>query len=162
MTSNNTNTQEKKTDRISEQSEMSRISPEVSDAIKDLSPKQRDVIIQSIQAIRQESFSGPLPHPDILLGYENISSGFAERIMSMAEEQQRHRFECDKKLIKGTISESKRGQWMAFVIAILFLAGSITLSLFGHDWLGGIIGGGTLIALVTVFITGRKHNQKDN
>lgn len=144
--------------RVCDQPELSRISPEVSEAIKSLSPHQQEIVIQ---AFRQESFSGPIPHPDLLQGYENVKQGFAERIVSMAEAQQKHRFECEDKMVSGTVLESKRGQWMAFVIAILFLIGSIALGLFGHDWLGGIIGGGTLVALVTVFVTGRKDKKSD-
>lgn len=96
----------------------------------------------------------------MLQGYENIKQGFAERIVAMAEGQQKHRFDCEDKMIKGTVEESKRGQWMAFVVALLFLIAAVILGLYGHDWLGGVIGGGTLIALVTVFISGRKTKQE--
>lgn len=158
--SNKNQPPKQETVRVCEQPELSRISPEVSEAIKTLNPKQRKAIIQSIQAVRHEAFSGPIPHPELLQGYESVKPGFAERIVVMAEEQQKHRFDCEDKMVKGTVSESKRGQWMAFIIAILFLIGSIALGLLGHDWLGGVIGGGTLIALVTVFVTGRKPKRE--
>lgn len=141
------------------QPELARMSPEVSDAIKNLDPKQREVIIKSFQAVRQESFSGPIPHPEMLQGYENVKQGFAERIVAMAEAQQQHRIDCESKMVAGTVSDSSRGQWMAFIVAVLFLVAAVVLGLNGHDWLGGVIGGGTLIALVTVFITGRKPKQ---
>lgn len=147
--------------RVGEPSELSHISPEVSEAIKGLSPEQRQIVIQSIQAVRQESFSGPIPHPELLKGYESVKQGFAERIVSMAEEQQKHRFECENKMVEGTVSESKRGQWMAFIVAIIFVVAAVALGLYGHDWLAGVIGGGTLVALVTVFVTGRRSQSKD-
>lgn len=143
------------------QADLSHLSPELSEVIQSLDPKQKDVIVQSIQAIRQESFIGPIPHPDMLRGYEQVKSGFAERIVSMAEQEQKHRFECEKKIVNGTVSETKRGQWIAFTIAVLFLIAAVALGLYGHDWLAGVIGGGTIVALVTVFVTNRpgKNNQ---
>ncbi|MCS6245397.1 MAG: DUF2335 domain-containing protein [Opitutus sp.] len=47
-------------------------------------------------AFRAESFSGPLPPPDLLEAYERTSSGLADRIVKMAEAEQahRHRYEA--------------------------------------------------------------------
>lgn len=148
--------QNNEADQLWGQPELLRISPEVSEAIKGLDAEKRAVIIQ---AVKQELFSGPIPHPELLKGYEDVKQGFAERIVAMAEEQQKHRFECERNMVNGTISESKRGQWMAFAIAILFLIASVALGLYGHDWLAGVIGGGTLVALVTVFITNRPSKK---
>ena len=43
------------------------------------------------------TFSGPLPPPALLQGYENIKPGFAERIVQMAEGEANHRREQEKK-----------------------------------------------------------------
>lgn len=144
------------------------VNPQLADVLQNLPPKQREEIIQVMQtAIKQESFSGPLPHPDLLRGYDAIKSGFAERIVRMAEKEQEHRFErekiqldCDKKVISDAASESKRGQYFALIISVLFLIGSVVLALFGHDTIAGILGGGTLASIVTVFITGRKSSPE--
>ena len=45
------------------------------------------------------SFSGPLPHPDIMKGYDDIVPGAAERILKMAENQQNHRFKLEEKIV---------------------------------------------------------------
>lgn len=144
------------------------VSPEVASKINKLDLKQRAQVMEIVQtAIKQESFSGPIPHPDLLQGYENIKEGFAERIVRMAEKEQEHRFEhensqsaCDKMLIEATASDSKRGQNYALIITILFLIGAVTLALYGHDTVASILGGGTLAAIVTVFITGKNGNSK--
>ncbi len=142
------------------------ISAEVASVLKNLEPEQRQVIEQSINAIlQQETFSGPIPHPRLLQGYEDIQSGFAERIVRMAEQQQEHRIRCEQKMIDGSISESKRGQWLGFSIAVLFLAVATALALLGHPTLAGIIAGTTLISLVSVFVTNRpsrKNNEKQS
>ena len=53
----------------------------------------RQVVTQVIQS----EFSGPLPPPNIIKGYEDILPGAADRILSMAENQAKHRQEIEKK-----------------------------------------------------------------
>ncbi len=69
--------------------------------IGDLVPqKQREVIVARMTSlIVSEHFSGPLPHPKHLVGYEQISPGAADRIIAMAERQQTHHIEMDKKIV---------------------------------------------------------------
>ena len=45
-----------------------------------------------ITQIQHASFSGPIPPPNILAGYNAIEPGLADRIMKMAE----HQSEIDK------------------------------------------------------------------
>lgn len=42
---------------------------------------------------RTEVSAGPLPHPELLKGYDQIIKDGAERIMRMAEKEQDNRFE---------------------------------------------------------------------
>ena len=50
----------------------------------------------------------------------------------------------------------RRGQWMGLTIGLVALVASVVLTLFGHDGVGGIIGGGTVVGLVGAFISGRR------
>lgn len=140
----------------SEYPESEYINPQVAEVLKELPEAKRELVIQ---AIRQESFSGPIPHPELLKGYESIQQGFAERIVRMAEKQQDHRSECENKVVEGAITEAKRGQNYALIISLFFGVASVALGLLGHDWLAGVLGGGTLVSLVTIFVTGR--HKKD-
>jgi uncharacterized membrane protein len=45
------------------------------------------------------SYSGPLPLPQQLQGYEEIVPGAADRIIRMAEKQSAHRIEIESKVI---------------------------------------------------------------
>lgn len=141
-----------------EQSHETILNPEVCEAINSLRPEQRSVILQ---AIKQESFSGPIPHPELLQKYDNVKLGFAERIVSMAERQLDHRIGCENKVVDGSVAESKRGQSYGLIVALFFLAAAVFLGYFGHDWLAGVLGGGTLVALVTVFVTNKPHKPND-
>lgn len=152
--------QKKKSDKdvvaSPEHIETTHISPEVAKIIETLQPDQRRVIIQ---AFRQEAFSGPIPHPELLQKYENIQKGFADRIITMAETQLGHRVRCEDKIVDGSVKESKRGQNYALIVAILFLAGAVYLGINDHEWLAGVLGGGTLAAIVAIFVTGKRNKD---
>ncbi|MDE5999435.1 MAG: DUF2335 domain-containing protein [Bacteroidaceae bacterium] len=141
---------------IDEHLETGSISPEVNQVIKGLRPDQQEVIIK---AIKQEAFSGPIPHPELLQKYDEVKEGFAERIVKMAEIQLQHRVRCEEKIVDESIAESKRAQNYAFYLSILFLVAAVSLGLYGHDWLAGCLGGGTLISLVAAFIAGKKNKD---
>lgn len=79
-----------------EQSHEAVLNPEVREAINSLRPEQRSIVLR---AIKQESFSGPIPHPELLQKYDEVKPGFAERIISMAERQLDHRINCEDKVV---------------------------------------------------------------
>ena len=56
-----------------------------------------------IVGLATQGFSGPIPHPEILKGYETICPGAAERIIKMAELEQGHRHGIESKGLKAQI-----------------------------------------------------------
>jgi uncharacterized membrane protein len=63
----------------------------------------KNVVYQEFHSIarveRRLEYSGPLPHPEILDGYEKVLSGSADRILKMAEKQLDHRISNENKLV---------------------------------------------------------------
>jgi uncharacterized membrane protein len=59
--------------------------------------------------IIQSEFSGPLPPPAILAQYDRVVPGAAERIITMAEEQSRHRRPMESQLVVSDIADARRG-----------------------------------------------------
>ncbi|NMW18091.1 MAG: DUF2335 domain-containing protein [Chlorobiaceae bacterium] len=108
---------------------------------------EKKLISQSI-----EYSSGPLPHPSILEGYNNIISGGAERIMAMAEKQLDHRIETESFVARETMSQRKRGQNYALVVSIFALSVSAILGVSGHETAATIIAGSQITALAAAFI----------
>ena len=152
---NKENRLDKNSAPVSIDSELS--NKDLDEVLETLNPHQRQIILQRIQ-----SFSGPIPHPEILEGYERIKPGFAERIISMAEKEQEGQLYCDKLYLEGPIKATRRGQWMGFIIALLFLGAATTLGILGETAVAITLGGGTLVALVTLFVTNRppqKHQD---
>lgn len=136
--------------------------PELAEILNTLPPEKQKGIIKEIQmlsTVKRESFSGPLPHPQILRGYEDIKEGFAERILRMAEKEQEHRFECDDKMIDATISANKQGHWMGLTIAIVFAGVAGVLGFIGQTTVASIIGGLDIVSLVAVFVSNQFLNR---
>lgn len=108
------------------------------------------------------SRSGPLPHPEELVKYEKILPGSADRIVKMAESEQRHRHEIENERNQAEIRDSGRGVHYAFILGLAGIIGGVVVALFGAPTAGSIIGLGSLASLVGTFIYGtRQQNQTD-
>ena len=123
-------------------------------------------LVAGMIAVSQESFSGPMPHPDILKGYKELIPNAPERILQMAEQEQRHRIEVENKMLEQNnrnIIESakanKRSQIIAFILAFVLIASGVALTILGHAIVGGTTFGTTIVGVVAVFITGKSRKD---
>jgi uncharacterized membrane protein len=109
-----------------------------------------------IQQVTQESlaFSGPLPHPTVLEGYEKTLPGAAERVIKMAENQAAHRQGIEKVVINSDSRNATLGVIFAFIIAMTGLVFAYRLVMAGHGAEGTVIGALDLGALVGIFVYG--------
>jgi uncharacterized membrane protein len=110
---------------------------------------------KQVAHIQQATFSGPMPPPALLEGYERIVPGAAERILAMAESDTKHQQEIEFAALRAAASEIKRGQIFGFVIGLTALGASIVALALGSPAVAGVIGGTTVVGLVSVFIIGR-------
>lgn len=131
----------------------------VFDNLMKLPPEQREIVVSRFTAV-QETYSGPLPHPELLERYDKIISEGAERIMRMAESEQMHRHKCDDLMIKGEVALAKRGQIVGALLAILITCAGFWLTLTGHEVVGSVVFGTTIIGVISVFVTYYKKQKK--
>ncbi len=122
---------------------------------------------QEIKHHSLNHFQGPIPPPDLLAGYESITPGFANRILKMTEDQSTHRYSLETKSIDADIAirnrmmnERRTGQYMAFMIALLFAASGVYLISKGIKIEGLIFGGVGLVPVIYAFIP--KKDASDN
>ena len=108
-----------------------------------------------VAQFQQSTFSGPMPPPSVLEGYELLVPGAAERILKMAESDAKHQQEIEFAALRVMESEGKRGQHYGFIIGLAALGTSIIALHMGSAAVAGIIGGTTVVGLVSVFIIGR-------
>lgn len=114
---------------------------------------------EQVSRLQIAMYSGPLPSPAMLQGYENTHKGLADRIVAMAEKEQLHRHNLEGRSVQGSISKDKRGQRYALLVTCLVTAIGGSLIYMGHPVWGSIYGGATLVALVGLFL-GHKNKRK--
>ena len=117
-------------------------------------------------AMRAE-YAGPLPPPEMLKKYEECLPGTADRILQRFVSEGDHRRDLERRALEAEIedakaerSDARRGQLFGFIVAVLGLIVSALVACLNSSphavWAGSVLGGTTLIGLVTVFIVGRK------
>lgn len=112
--------------------------------------------------IQEHQYSGPIPPPEILSGFEQIVPGAAERILAMAEENGKHQREMEKAAITFASDTVKRGQTYGLIIGIFAFITCIVALQLGSENTAMTIGGVTIVGLVTVFVTGRFRKTRNS
>ncbi len=71
---------------------------------------------------QQEHYSGPIPRPSDLEKYEDIKVGFAERILTMAENESKHTQNINHKIINSERIFTILGQLVATCMGLSVIA----------------------------------------
>jgi len=108
-----------------------------------------------------QSFSGPLPHPELFRLYDEIIPGAGERILAMAEQEAEHQHHMENMALDCASKEAKRGQWFGLIIGVCAFASAIIAVLLGSEKTAMVIGGTTVVGLVTAFVVGRKTQPQN-
>lgn len=98
------------------------------------------------------SFSGPLPHPSILQGYENILPGLADRITKMAESQSEHRKKLESRVITLDSVKSVLGLIFAFLVVLAGLGAGVYIYVVSKSVVAGLFSFIPLGTIVAAFI----------
>lgn len=118
---------------------------------------------QKQQAIATlQSFSGPLPHSGLLKNYDEIIPGAAERILSMAEAEAAHQHDIERLALQCASSEARLGQWFGLIIGVCAFITVIIAVILGAEKTAMVVGGTTVVGLVTVFVAGHKPQPLEN
>jgi uncharacterized membrane protein len=108
-----------------------------------------------------ESYSGPLPHPNILRQYEELMPGLADRIITMAENQANHRIDIEAYAIPTDARRANVGVAAGLIVFLGFVVGSVYLIDRGHSNEGLVVGLGALASLVSAFAYGTLSRRKE-
>jgi uncharacterized membrane protein len=117
------------------------------------------VIHQQISTRLQ--YSGPLPPPVILEGYDKLVPGSAKQILDDAHRQTSHRIAIERTVITSDVRKSYLGLAAGWTTAIYGLTWAGMLVLQGHPIAGTVLGGADLVALVSVFVYGTMSRRKE-
>jgi len=120
-------------------------------------PQKREVL-KALEILA--GYSGPLPPPQILSGYEECVPGSAKLIINSFIEESKHRRNLEEKLVNSQIRSDLLGMIFGLIIGIGGLTAATLCAFLGQPWPASIIGGGTLVGLVSVFVVGQKIKRK--
>lgn len=87
----------------------------------------------------QQHYSGPLPTAQEFKAYGDVLPSAPERILSMAEAEQRHRHRKENFAAKVRAINSILGMLFGIAVVVLCLWLAYQLGISGHDWLAGSI-----------------------
>lgn len=109
----------------------------------------------------QYSYSGPLPHPEILEAYDKIVPHGAERIFTQFEIQSSHRQKIELRVITSNAFVQVFGAISALLLGGLAIGGGLYLVHEGKslEGFGAFFVG--LASLVGVYIYGKKTQMKE-
>jgi uncharacterized membrane protein len=104
---------------------------------------------------------GPLPPPEDLAKYEEICSGAADRIISMAERQSEHRQAMEARVIEANCIAQRRGPAYGFALVLAALAIGGILLWNGKDVAGLATVITALASVVATFIAGKSRQKSE-
>lgn len=132
--------------------------------------EQVDSQVKQVIAKIESEFSGPIPPPHIIKGYEETLPGAANRILEMAERQAEHRQKMEFIMIHSESRDSLLGILFAFALGIGCIIASIVMVIKVPQNAGAISGaliGVTGIgSIITAFIkttrSGYNNSEKQD
>ena len=104
--------------------------------------------------------SGPLPDPFSFQAYAKVLPDAPERIMRMAEKEQEHRHEMERKIVDADRIGYFLGQLIAGGLAALIIWVTYDLIRTGHSIQGLFVGGGGLTAIALGFLRNRYTDRE--
>lgn len=105
--------------------------------------------------------SSPLPDPSELAAYNQIIPAGADRILKMAEAQSAHRITIETTVVKSQQTQGFCGQLFGLVIGVVGIGCATYAAVSGQPWFGSIIGGATLVSLVSAFLYSRQSQKRE-
>lgn len=141
---------------VSAQDKMDEITNDSEDEIKNISEKTVERVVAKVI---QSEFSGPIPPPNIIKGYEDILPGAAER-------QSAHRQEMERVMVNAEARDSLLGVCFAFLLGIGCLIASAIIVIYVPEKTGAIssamVGITGIASIIVGFIKGTRVGSSKN
>lgn len=103
--------------------------------------------------------SSPYPPPKLLEQYDRVIPGFAAKIIDKIDDETNHRREMERASFQEATSDRRdahmlacRGPIFALAVTVTGFAVTSLAVIYNRQWIGSIVGGGTLLDLVIAFL----------
>ena len=119
-----------------------------------LEEPREEFLLQKITelSLYVEQYSGPIPHPRVIAGYEQIVPGSGDRILSMSEQQHQHRMNLETRAQRASILREMLGLVLGFVVAAIIVVGGLQAVQLGSSAEGLLAVFGSVAAIAGVFV----------
>ena len=109
--------------------------------------------MQTFVGFQAQLHNSQFPPPDVAERYEQLAPGAFDRILKMAEQKQAAESARKDKVLAASTSDTKRANWMGFLVTIGALVGGFYLIETGHSVAGvTIILGYGVTAALSIFL----------
>lgn len=125
-----------------------------------LDEEEKATVTRRLELLRGH-FSSPVPPPFIMKEHGEVLPSAPERILAMAERQSAHRQMLENRVTRGADIRAYTGQGCALLVALLFGYWSYDLIRTGAEWPGALLGTVDLVGLVSVFMLGKRGQERD-
>lgn len=144
-------------------------------AVSSAFPPQHQIQIQQVQEV-QHAYQGPVPPPDILRAFDALVPGTAKRLIDLAESESQHRRDMEQKVLAANIAAQSQqldladeqsrivyrtdttGQSFGFAVALACIAGSVYLSVNGHEVVATALAAIPTAAVIKAFFSPKPPN----
>lgn len=123
--------------------------------------KQQKAELRQLLVESFEQYSGPIPHPQVMKDYQDISPDIVDRILTMAEEESKFRRLQEEKVLENSHKQIIGGQRAALFLGISGLAAAVAIAYFNPSW-GGAVGITAIASLISSLIVKRRNNYSHN
>jgi uncharacterized membrane protein len=124
-----------------------------------LPPGQPGQVVTVQQTV--QGFTGPIPPPAVLAGYEAVLPGLADRLVTMAEQQSAHRQELERQVVNANIRHAEIGLWLGAAVAALLIIAAVLVTLAGYPETGAVIAAVDIVGVVTVFVLRQRAQNRE-
>lgn len=118
-------------------------------------------------------YEGPVPHPDIMAGFERLVPGAAREMFDLARVESEHRREMEKLANEANVAAQSRqlalaeyqaksvfrsdlvGQFCGLVVAVGCVVGAVFLALNDQPWVAGLLASIPTAAVIQAFMAKR-------
>lgn len=106
-------------------------------------------------------YRGPLPHPELLEGYERAVPGSAETILNQFVAEGRHRHGIENRIVDSNIKHEGRSQFLGAGLSALGIIASVVMALYDQPVVAAITFVVNFGSLVTIYFVGSRVTEPE-
>ncbi|MFO7775469.1 MAG: DUF2335 domain-containing protein [Candidatus Hydrogenedentota bacterium] len=121
----------------------------------------RQLSQRSLGIIQQYHYQGPLPPAKALREYGDIDPSFPERCIRMAEQEQQHRHDIQRKKVDAEVASIRRGQLGAIVLGLVALIAAVPVAIWSNAAAGVFVALFGMVSVMARVLMGMRADRPE-